>query len=281
MNSHMALCFFIMFFFNQCIPVNNTKPKQNYFDDFGIVYSKIEPEQVKDYGLVIIESALYSEEEIMAMKMYGTKVLGYLSLGEVNEYRSYFPLLRKNDLLGTNTEWNSFYLDISDDSIRGILLNAATDIIDKQLDGLFLDTIDAVSPGSSRAHLIPNMIQLIKALRDSNPNKIIVQNAGLFLLEETQSLIDAVTVESIVGSYDFEEKEYKIYTDRELESRLEWLDSFRKKSKIPFLVMDFADTDDRREKIKNVLDTLGMPYFISNIELDVLPSKIPVKKGES
>ena len=273
MNHNLIAYLLIVILFSQCSLVKDQKPVSKQFESFGIVYSKIEPAQVKGYDLVVIEADLYTRQEIGAMKAFGVTIAGYLSLGEVNGYRNYFTVLEERGSLGNNTNWGSFYLDLSDDSTKAILLDRASEIIEKNVDGLFLDTIDAVSPNSSRSHLIPHMVELIQLLKQNHPEEILIQNAGLFLLHETQSDVDAVTVEGIASGYDFEKKEYKVFSGNEFEDRMKWLNTFRDSTNLPFLIVDFANSEEEEKMIRGSLDTLGIPYFLSSIELDRLPSK--------
>ncbi len=279
MNHNLIVYLLIVILFSQCSLVKDQKRASKQFESFGIVYSKIEPVQVKGYDLVVVEADLYTRQEIDAMRAFGATITGYLSLGEVNRYRNYFPTLEKRGLLGNNTDWGSFYLDLSDDSTKAILLGRASEIIEKNVDGLFLDTIDAVSPNSSRNHLIPHMVELIQLLEQKHPDKILIQNAGLFLLDETQNAVDAVTVEGIASGYDFGKKEYKVFSGNEFKERIKWLDTFRDSTNLPFLIVDFANSVEKEKLIRTSLDTLGIPYFLSSIELDKLPSKKSSGKG--
>ena len=239
---------------------------------FGVCYSKVTPGQVKNYKMVIIEPDFYSKAEISALKATGTTIIAYITLGEVDSNRWYFPLLEERGFLGINTNWNSSFLNLEDEATRNIILEKALpEIMIKGVDGIFLDTIDAVSPYTEKSHLSPYMLSLIQGIRERYPTKFIIQNAGLFLLEQTKNIIDAVVIEDIASGYDFVNKEYFIKDNDAYTRRIDLVKENSNKHNIPFFIIDFAESDLAINEIKSRLDSLGFPYFISNIELSRLP----------
>lgn len=239
---------------------------------FGVCYTKISPDQAENYKLLIIEPDFYSKEEIAEIKDYGTEVIAYVSLGEVDENRKYFPLLESRGFVGKNDNWNSSFINLEDPESRNILLNEVLTVINaKGVDGLFLDTIDAVSPVTERAYLEPYMVELIKNINSRFPDKIIIQNSGVFILEETKEYVDAFMTESLSSNYDFGSGEYLFRTADDFKDRVEYLEHHSQVNQVPYFVLDFAETQERRSKISNRLDTLGVPYFISTIGLSELP----------
>ncbi|GAB5408922.1 MAG: hypothetical protein BalsKO_12870 [Balneolaceae bacterium] len=241
---------------------------------FGVCYSKVTPEQVQNYKMVIIEPDFYSKAEITALKATGTTIIAYITLGEVDSNRWYYPLLEERGFIGVNKNWNSSYLNLEDSLTRSIILDKVLpEIMIKGVDGIFLDTIDAVSPYTERRNLAPFMFSLIKGIRDQHPNKLIIQNAGLFLLEESKELIDAVLMEDIASGYNFSNKEYYIKDLNSFNERIDLVRTNSTKYNIPFLIIDFAESKTAIHEIKSRLDTLSFPYFISNIQLNQLPVK--------
>tara|TARA_R110000868_G_scaffold304437_23_gene565445 strand:+ start:10189 stop:11064 length:876 start_codon:yes stop_codon:yes gene_type:complete len=241
---------------------------------FGVCYAKVTPEQIKNYELVIIEPDFYSKSEINALKATGTTIIAYMTLGEVDLNRWYFPLLEEEGFLGINENWNSSYLNLESDETRAIILDKVLpEIMIKGVDGVFLDTIDSVSPYTERSNLIPFMVEVIKGVRDRYPKTIIIQNAGLFLLEESKNVIDAVLIEDIASGYNFINKDYYIKDLNSFHERVEIISAASKKYNLPFLIVDFAEEPSALKEIKVRLDSLYFPYFISNIQLNQLPVK--------
>lgn len=277
--THSALLFIgVCLLITQCNSTNEIQG--NFFSSktpFGVCYSKVTPAQVQNYKMVVIEPDFYSKAEINDLKATGATIVAYTTFGEVDSNRWYFPLLEERGFLGLNMNWNSSFLNLKDDSTRSLILNKVLpEIMTKGVDGIFMDTIDAVSPYTERAYLAPYMLSLIKEVRDRYPDKLIIQNAGLFLLEDSQNLVDAVLIEDIASGYDFDKKQYYIKNLNSYKGRIELIKTNLEKYNIPFLIVDFAEELSSIKEVRSRLDTLNVPYFISNIEL----SKLPVESSK-
>lgn len=241
---------------------------------FGVCYAKVTPDQVRAYEMVIVEPDFYTKAEVEALKNTGTTILAYITLGEVDKNRWYYPLLEQEGFIGVNENWGSSYLNLEKKEVRSILLDRMLpEVMIKGFDGLFLDTIDAVAPYTERRELEPYMVELIHTIRAQHPGITIIQNAGLFLLDETRSSVDAVLIEDIASGYDFENQKYYIKNKEEFQNRVELVTSTAEEYKTPIFIIDFAELPAEISEIKSRLDTLNFPYFISNIQL----SKLPVK----
>lgn len=261
-----------MVLFSQCNTSRTSVFSVEEVTPFAVCYAKVTPEQVQNYEMIIVEPDFYTKDEMESLRGTGTKILAYVPLGEVDGNRWYFSEMEEHGFRGKNENWNSFYIDLESIEIRRIILNEVIpEITAKGIDGFFLDTIDAVSPETQRGDLQPYMVELIEKIRAQYPEKIIIQNAGLFLLDQTADDIDAFLTEALASNYDFASGEYKIRSDKEFNLRLGYLNEYIKENHLPYLILDFADTEEQVSQIKTRLDTLNRPYFISNIGLSELP----------
>jgi uncharacterized protein (TIGR01370 family) len=239
---------------------------------FGVCYVKLMPEQVQNYEMVIIEPDYYSRSEIQALKATGTTIIAYITMGEVDRTRWYYPLLEERGFVGVNKNWDSPYLNLFDKPTRRIMMDKVLpEIMIKGVDGIFLDTIDAVAPYSERKEMAPLMGEMILEMRERYPETIIIQNAGLFLLETTRPAIDAVLIEDIASGYDFENELYLVKSQEQYQQRTEMVNSISEQYDVPFFIVDFANSELALSEVSSRLDQLGFPYFISNIQLNKLP----------
>lgn len=262
----------IMVLFTQCKSSDSSIFEASRYSPFGVCYTKVTPAQVKNYSLVVIEPALYTKQEIKALKSTGAEIIGYLTLGEVDENRWYFPELQTLGFVGTNKNWNSHFIDLENEQARRFILNEVLpQILRKGVDGIFLDTIDAVSPTTERGYLQPYMAWMIKEIKALYPDKIIIQNSGIFLLEETHEHVDAFLTEALASDYNFTQKKYEVRTPQDFQSRLDYVNHYSTAYNVPYFIVDFADNNSARNQLSQQLDTLGRPYFISTIELNTLP----------
>lgn len=267
-----------------CISSSNKLSEGSISGSFGVVYSDINPSMVSGYDLLIVEPYFYSKQDINEFHSRGIKVVAYLSLGEVNESRSYFNDFKKIGLIGKNENHGSYYINLSENRIKEKFIDEIVpELLSYGYDGLFLDTIDAVAPYTLRRTMQQDMVDLISGIRSRNPDKLLIQNAGLFLLDKTSIYIDAVAVESVASDYDFKKNEYQIKPVKEYEEKLHLIDSLQNSYGIPFLIIDFAKNYETTVQVKSRLENSGFPFFISNIEFRGLPNSLGkpsiIKKG--
>ena len=274
----------VYLFLINCTSSSRKIAPDSIYNSFGVVYSDINPIKVSGYKLLIVEPYFYSREDIFEFHARGIKVLAYLSLGEVNESRRYFEEFKSLGLKGKNENHGSYYIDLSNKKIKDKFINQLVpELYSYGYDGLFLDTIDAVAPYTTRKSMEEDMVDLIRRIKLANPSKILVQNAGLFILDRTSEYVNAVAIEDIASGYNFDSDEYFVKSEEAFQKRIDLVDSMYYTYQIPFLIIDFEAQNSTNELIRSRLEKAGYPYFISNIGFSGLPIKVrkeaKLKKG--
>lgn len=276
-SSKIILITTVMVYATSCSTTNSTVHTLGYeaLSPFAASYEKINPDQISEYDLIIVEPTHYNKSEVKALKNTGAVVLAYISLGEVGEYRWYFSLMKEHGFLGKNENWNTYYLNLADPEVYALFFDGIIpEIMVLEFDGLFLDTVDAVAPYTSRSHLQPDMLRLIQQIRAEYPESMIIQNAGLFLLNNTAEAIDAVLIEDVATSYHFDTNSYSLKDERSYKSKVNTIQTLSQEYDLPFLIIDFATEQSLRDLAVQRLDSLEFPYFINSIELNNISSGI-------
>lgn len=236
-----------------------------------ICYGDFFPEKVKGFKYVIIEPAYFSEADVQILKSNNTKVLAYISLGEVDQTSDYFAEL-KDITIGTNPIWNSYVLDLNAQKTRDVLGGKIDSYIkDKGFDGLFLDNIDNFTLNGPTPEQRPVLISFLKDIRNRYPNLFIIQNAGLELLNDSYSLIDALAIESIASDYDFTRNNYRLRTRSDYKFKSKQLSEVSKKYELPIIVIEYSDSKYLQKHILKRINTMGWHYFIGTIDLQSIP----------
>lgn len=139
-----------------------------------------------------------------------------------------FILPGKDGIPDENGVWGSYYVDAGDPEWQSQVL-ARTQRLHQEfgVDGFFLDTLDTASPWGNYASTQARMAALLQRIRKTHPDRLIVGNRGMFLLDQhaaafTQSL-DGMLYESLYALWDWEENEgflspwvrgdYQVYKD--------------------------------------------------------------------
>lgn len=251
-------------------------------EPFAASYEKVQDltKAGNQYKLLIVEPDQYSKAEADSLSTESNKVIAYVTLGEVDRNRWYYPLLEERGFLGVNENWDSPYLNLADSTTRSILLDQVIpNIMSKGFDGLFLDTVDDVAPYTERSHLQPYMQEIIAQIRSAYPDAFIVQNAGLFMLDSSHPDIDAVLIEDVATSYNFEDQTYNLKGEDDYREKVKIIEKNAALYNKPFLIIDFSDRQSLTKAVRSRLDALPYPYFIGSIQLNNLWDTISSTSG--
>lgn len=175
--------------------------------DFIIYYGNLDVktiERLSKYDVVIIEPRNANKNQILSLKEKGTKVYGYLSVVEQNENNLEFVSLKDdwfykvNGDAVRNDQWESWYMDLSSDGYRRFLIEQVyLHITDKNLDGVFIDTVGDVEEFSfsenEKTAMINGYIELLKSMKTNYEEVSIIQNWGFNIAKEySRDYIDGI-----------------------------------------------------------------------------------------
>nr|WP_169933259.1 endo alpha-1,4 polygalactosaminidase [Nonlabens sp. Ci31] len=234
-------------------------------------YGDFYPQDIKGYDYVIVEPTFFNTEDVQTLKSQNKHVLAYISLGEVNEAASHYDEV-KNETIGVNKQWNSHTLDISAPATINALKNQIEDhLAVKKFDGLFLDNIDNYTEFGSTPQLKDSLVGFLKGVKSRFRESVIMQNAGLFIIEDLRPLIDLIAVESVATNYNFEKDTYQLRDKKDYKERLDRIKEIQKLHKIPIILIEYADTEKLKKKIKSRLKASQFDLFIGQIDLQKTP----------
>lgn len=235
-----------------------------------ISYGKINQDRIREFKYVILESEQYSRFEIDLMLESNQRVLGYISLGEVSAERSYYAQL-KDRTLGKNEIWDSYFLDLTDETTIEVLLQKVAEISEKGFNGLFLDTIDVYGPWGRSPSQAEALASLLAEIKRRYPNLHLMQNSGIALLPLTNPHINSLALESIVTDYDFQNQTYAFRKVNDARERANALNEVKSSYQIDVVAIEYANTKRMYKRILKQLNATQWDYFIGQIELDGIP----------
>ncbi|WP_323757687.1 endo alpha-1,4 polygalactosaminidase [Roseivirga sp.] len=235
-----------------------------------ICYGKVNPDQIKGYKYVILESEHYTAFDVKLIKENNESVIGYISLGEVSGSRFYYDALKGNTL-GKNEIWGSYYLNLRDETTQNVLISFVDKMVKKGFDGLFLDTVDTFAEWGPYPNMGPDLVNLLRLIKDKYPKIHLMQNAGLSLISKSAKYIDSIAIESVATNYSFDNSEYRMHRWHEFYKRVEELQEIRKKYQLPIILIEYADSEKLYKKVKQQIAPLKWDYFIGTIGLQSIP----------
>jgi uncharacterized protein (TIGR01370 family) len=177
-----------------------------------------------DFDLVVVDGELARAEEVAALRGRGATVLAYLSVGTIEEWRSWYPRLKRFRIAPWRDWKDEWFADVSRAKLRRALTQRiAPEILAKGFDGLFLDNVDMVETRNHRSQR-PGMRKLVRALAvlvHSDGRLLFTQNGawGLRKLDLVEA-IDGWNREDVTWGYDFDRRRYARNAERRVRAAL-------------------------------------------------------------
>ncbi|MBF0131256.1 MAG: endo alpha-1,4 polygalactosaminidase [Magnetococcales bacterium] len=176
---------------------------------FVIYYSDQAPvTHFEPFDLIVFDTLYHPPME--RLKERGKTILGYLSLGEVEDHRHHFADAKGQNLLFfENKDWpGSFFVDCRNPLwTKMVIETLIPDILQQGFHGLFIDTMD--NPGyledldpKKYKGMRQGGINLIKAIRRNYPDIPIMINRGFDLLDHLIYDVDDILAESTRSTID-------------------------------------------------------------------------------
>ena len=225
-----------------------------------------------EFDLIVVDGELARSDEVAALQARGATVLAYLSVGTIEEWRSWYPRLRRFRL-GAWRDWkDEWFADVSRAKLRRALTHRiAPEILDKGFDGLFLDNVDMVETRNHRRQR-PGMRKLVRALAGlvhADGRVLFTQNGAWGLRKlGLVGTIDGWNREDVSWGYDFDRRRYVRNPERRARAARAELRRMAQLGKV-VTATDYAPGGNlaaRDEAVANACSVGALPY-VSDIGL--------------
>lgn len=202
--------------------------------DYGVFLGieKTEISKLNDYKTVVIEPSNFSKSDIEQVHKDGKFVYGYLNVGSIEKFRSYYKDF-KSLSLGTYENWpDERWIDVTaSDWQKFIVQELGKKYADKGIDGFFIDNTD-VYYQYPREEIFQGLTSIMKGLRDYKL-KIIINGGDPFVsrcIDENiaKDFFDGINQECVFTSIDFDNKSYGIQARDETKRYKEYLSKVKK-----------------------------------------------------
>ena len=241
------------------------------------VYSSdAQVDEIRKFDLAVLDSD--SHPDLAELKESDTLLIGYVSIGEVGDYRWYWNDIKgKPWILDKNPNWDSYMIDVRSDEWHTLLIERIIPkILAKGFDGIFLDTIDNAEylqryhPKKKYPMMEAAMVRLIKSIRKNFLSVYLIANRGFAILDEIAGSIDAVVAESIFTTIDFEKNVTRRNKPREYEPTIKQLRKMKRKEGLKILTLDYPNLENESDIEEIIADShaLGFVPYISTPQLD-------------
>jgi uncharacterized protein (TIGR01370 family) len=218
----------------------NTRGQIKAIRNYIVYYGIGRLDDLARYDLVIIQPDTLTQPELTQLRASGTLTVAYLSIGEVEPVRPWYfdGRVEQRWILGKNETWGSYYVDAGQPGWQKLIISLAKEYIAKGYNGLFLDNADTINLFPNTR---PGFINLVRTLRASLPQVVLIQNRGIGILDHVTADIDALMIESLSSTYDFQKKQYAYVDNTSLAQQIFQL---HQRTGLTILVLDYAPPDN-------------------------------------
>jgi len=249
-------------------------------DRWLVYYSDKAPiEAFEPYSLIVLDSDYHPS--LKALKERNKTLLGYISLGEVEQARAWYEDVKAEGILmGENKNWpGSYYVDVRDPRwAKRVIEKLIPQILHKGFDGLFFDTLD--NPGNLEdedprkyAGMKDGAAKLVQAIRLHYPDIPLMMNRGYAILPKVVNDITYELAEDAFTTYDFKNKTYLMQPKEAVEEQINLLTEA--KTTNPELGLYSLDYwyPEQKEKIEEIYQRAresDLNPYVGTIDLDVI-----------
>jgi uncharacterized protein (TIGR01370 family) len=227
------------------------------------------PAQLVGYDLVVVDGSTPASR-VKRLRAQGSIVLGYLSVGTIESYRSWYRAARpyRLDFWG---DWGEWYADVSRAGFRDLIAKrVAPAIMRRGFDGLFLDNVDMIAEHRPQA---AGMRKLVARLA-GRPGYLFAQN-GDEIINPFLRYLDGWNREDVSRTYDFDSRRYVAVPTADSAAAQATLQRIGERGKLVTATDYVAAGDDAAARATRIACDIGALSYVSDIDLKRVPQPPP------
>ena len=162
--------------------------KKNLTSSYAVLIG-LNPEDaavLSNYQTVVIDAQYFTKDEIAAVQANGTAVYTYLNIGSIETFREGYDSM-KEFILAPYDNWpDEYWVDVSRTEWQGFVADQAAALVEKGVDGFFLDNADVYYLYPSDA-IYNGIVEMITSLEQYD-KPILINGGDVFV---SRAMLDA------------------------------------------------------------------------------------------
>ena len=230
-------------------------------------------DKLDDYHTVVIDVEHFTKADIKKLKKAGKTVYTYLSVGSLEDNRSYYKTYKHLALSSYDGWEGEEWVDVSAKAWQKFMLKRAKEFKSKGVDGFFIDNTD-VYYQYKEGKIYKGLVKILIGIKKMN-TKLIINGGDVFVskyLKENKNLkkiADGVNQEGVFSTPVTDETKAKELTNY----YLKYLKNVAKTGVHIYLteyITEYVnDEEELKDKTENYCEKRGWDYYIAdNLELD-------------
>lgn len=234
------------------------------------VFLGADPEDMDEfspYETIVIDAQYFSKSEISEIKDDGHTVYSYINLGSVEEFRDYFDDYEYLTL-GVYENWeDERWVDVSDPSWQTFIMGIAEDLVDKGVDGLFVDNVD-VYYNYPTDEIFDGVASILKSFQDMD-TYVSINGGDCFMTEyasrygNMKDVADAINQETVFSCIDWDDDSFGTNSSSESRYFREYVES-ASSCGLDIYLLEYTTDKDLIEQIDIYCARMGFSYYASD-----------------
>jgi uncharacterized protein (TIGR01370 family) len=239
----------------------------------GIPLDEESASRLAPFDLVVVDGEGATTELVEALRADGGLVLGYLSVGTVEEGRSWTAAADPYRL-DRWEEWDEDYADVADPGFRRLMVEqVAPQLLASGVDGLFLDNTDMVVGHPAQAEGMVELVAALASLVHARGGLVFTQN-GDQVVHALVEHLDGWNREDVSATYSFERETYEPVSARDTAAAQATLERLAEEGLLVTTTDYVADGDVEatRQAVAASCEAGALP-FVADIGLTRIPDE--------
>jgi endo-alpha-1,4-polygalactosaminidase (GH114 family) len=242
---------------------------------FGLGLDANDPavlDALERYDLVVVDGELTKPSSVARLHAAGAVVLGYLSVGTIEPFRSWYPNLKPYALRDRFKQFGEIYADVDARGFRRqIARRIAPRLLRTGFDGLFLDNTDMVETHKRERPGMRRLVRSISGLVHGRGDLLFAQN-GEASIGPLLRFYDGWNREDVSWTYSFKRRRYVHQPPAEIARAQSALRQIGARGLLVTATDYTSSGDDAalQEAVANTCAAGALP-FVSDIDLTRLP----------
>ncbi|GAA0179615.1 endo alpha-1,4 polygalactosaminidase [Clostridium sediminicola] len=228
-----------------------------------------EAEKLGKYKEVIIDATYFTEEDIDIIHKKGTKVYSYINVGSIEEFRNHYKDFVHLAICDYENWENEKWIDVSNEQWQTYFVHTiAKDLLDKGIDGLFIDNVDVYSL-SHDENIYNGLMNILKDISNKYDKPVIINGGYDFIEkaisqgEDIQSIVAGINLEEVSTIIeDYDNNIFKKQSEEDKNYVIEYLEKIRDRG-MDVYIIEYSKNKLFDIRLKSEYNSLKFKLFIS------------------
>lgn len=223
--------------------------------------------------LLVIDAQYYSQDEIKALHRNNNKIFSYINVGSIETFRPYYERFSSCQLSPYENWDDEYWMDVTIDDWQAFIVDElAVELLNKGVDGLFVDNLDVYFEYTNEEtfNALENIMERLKGYNTD----ILINGGDSFVLEYLRRfstltpILDGVNQECVFTNINWEDGTFITQVEEATNYFQDYLAKVADDKKEVY-VIEYCDNTSFAKIVKDKCRASGYKvYLADSVDLD-------------